>query len=91
MDYLPRLVRLFGLLMLGVLCAYWITFVGESLIRLVAGGPHAVLLWYMHLGTEGSLSWRWNGRIFLVQQLVLVVVTLALALAVRGRPLPPPE
>lgn len=56
MKFLRAVFRVFRLGLLGVLLLYWAVFAGNSIAKLVTGGPAQVTEWYRHLAFQGSLS-----------------------------------
>jgi len=61
-----------------LLGAYWLVFIGYTIKNLVAGGPGAVVGWYKHISHMPGLSFRWDWRVFLIQQVVMLAITLML-------------
>jgi hypothetical protein len=57
-----------------LLLVYWLIFIGYTVKNLVAGGSGAAVIWYRHI-SGGAVKWDW--RVFLLQQGVILAVTLA--------------
>ncbi len=76
-----RLLRR-GLIWLLIL--YWAGFVGYTIRNLAAGGPSAVVGWYMHINGD-LVDWKW-GR-FLARQGAIIGLTVALLIFGRRKPI----
>jgi hypothetical protein len=81
------LILLLGRLLLALLLAYWICFVGYSIGKMVMGGPGAVVAWYAHIEAEGNVVFlpHWSAAAFLVRQLLILAITGGLWFAVGPR------
>lgn len=74
------LILLLGRLLLALLLAYWICFVGYSIGKMVMGGPGAVVAWYAHIEAEGSVVFlpHWSATAFVLRQLLILAITAGL-------------
>jgi hypothetical protein len=78
----PFRIACTGILVL--LLAYWSCLISYSLVKLIAGGPAAVIAWYAHIATEGQpVGVVWSGKRFVIGQIFLTTVTLAAYLGRR--------
>jgi len=88
MTAAKAILRIVGILLLSLLIAYWIGFVGYTIEKLVAGGPNAVLGWYQHISATHRLEGLmrpWSWKAFLAQHFLLLLTTIALWFS-TGRP-----
>jgi hypothetical protein len=83
MNILKTIGRFFRRSLLGILLGYWAIFIGYTVVKLIDGGPHRVLAWYMHLAGTGiqwkgdSLVFReWNWKEFIAVQAAYLAITL---------------
>ena len=77
------------LLLLGLtwlLIAYWVAFIGYTIMRLVTGGPSAVVVWYMHITHVNGAPVQWSWSAFLARQIGILAITLALCFLGRHNP-----
>ncbi len=83
MNSLKMIFRLLRRGLIWLLIAYWVVFVGYTIMHLVTGGPGAVVVWYRHIA---KMPFQWNWGVFLAGQIVILAITVALCFFGRQRP-----
>lgn len=82
MSTLKMIIRLLQRGLMWLLVAYWVVFVGYTIMHLVSGGPSAVIVWYRHIA---KMPFKWNWGTFLGGQVVILAITMALGFSVRKK------
>jgi len=80
MKNLEMIVQTVRRIVLWLLIAYWLVFVGYTIMHLITGGPIAVVAWYRHLART---PFQWNWAMFLAAQTAILAVTVVLYLFER--------
>lgn len=75
MNSLKMIFRLLRRGLIWLLIAYWVAFVGYTIMHLVTGGPGAVVVWYKHIA---RMPFQWNWPVFLAGQMAILTATVLL-------------
>jgi hypothetical protein len=74
MNLFKMIFQLFRRGLVWLFIAYWVCFIGYTIMHLVTGGPGAVVIWYRHISGVPFHSWNWIA--FLAGQIGILVITI---------------